>query len=447
MELYGIKPERRVLLSFLLVILTGSVLLMLPISSVNGVRYVDALFTSTSAVCVTGLTVVDIGAVYTLFGQIVILILIQIGGLGVMTLATALVVRFTPYLSFMSRLTIAQTIGSGERLSTRFILKAVLITTAIIEGIGALALFLVFIREFPWHKALYLGIFHAISAFCNAGFSPFGQSLEGYADSLPIIFIFSLLIITGGLGFVVVGDLWRKITHKNHRLSLHSKLCLVATTALLVAGTLGIWAAEGSTLLPKFGFINGIANCFFQSVTARTAGFNTIPQASLTDAAILLTMILMFIGVCPGSTGGGVKATTISIVMLLAISRLRGRATIAAFKRSISEDSILRALTVIMAALMAITLLFLVFQYAQPRPESMTHEHGWFVESNFELMSAFGTVGLSLGITPHLQDSGKIIIMILMFFGRIGLLTLVISLARPSQKGELVYTEEQVMVG
>jgi len=430
-------------------ILAGSVLLMLPVSTVGqNISFLDALFTSTSAVCVTGLTVLDTGNDFTLFGQIIILAMIQLGGIGIMTLATTVLLTIIPKLSFQDRLVLTQTLGDTGKIKPHSLLKAVMLTTFTVELIGAVLLFFRFSREFPLGKAVYYSIFHSISAFCNAGFSTFSNSLENYRDDILMMFIFSALIILGGVGFVVIRELVIKTRNRKIRLSLHSKLCLSVTGVLLLTGTIAfLFAENGNGFFEGMGLTHGLVNAFFQSVTSRTAGFNTIPQANLTEVSLLITIILMFIGACPGSTAGGVKTTTLGVILIMAYRRFLGRSSVTVFRKSISNDSINRALTVILVAILIIVIMFVLFMFVEEKPIPHKISHGWFVDAAFEVISAFGTVGLSLGTTAHLHSLGKIIIILLMFTGRVGLLTLVFTLARPPKKGEIIYLDEQVMVG
>jgi len=448
MELIGAKPDRKVIIYFLLAIIIGTLLLSLPVSSRNQpVTFVDALFTATSAVCVTGLTVLDTGRDFSLFGQIVILVLIQLGGLGIMTFTTVLLITMVPWLPFQDRFVLSQTLGGGSRVKAASLLKAVVLTTLSFEFLGALALFFRFQGEYPLGRAVYYAIFHAVSAFCNAGFSPFSSSLENYGGDLYMLAVFSLLIISGGLGFIVIREVMLRLSSRKNKLSIHSKLCLSVTAVLLVVGTLAFLTAEYKNVFENMGVVRCLANAFFQAVTSRTAGFNAVPLSNLTEVSLLMTIILMFIGACPGSTGGGVKTTTLGIIVLMAYNRFLGRQSVKAFRRSISADSVKRAVTVMLIAIAVIMLIFVLLMFAEEKPLPHTLSHGWFVDSLFEVVSAFGTVGLSLGVTSHLHDLGKILIVILMFIGRVGLLTLVFNLARPPRPGEVVYLDEQVMVG
>ncbi|MFH1699949.1 MAG: TrkH family potassium uptake protein [Candidatus Zixiibacteriota bacterium] len=446
MELIGAQPGRKVIIYFAATIIIGTILLYLPVSSAgDSISLIDAFFTSTSAVCVTGLTVLDTGSDFSFFGQVVILILIQLGGLGIMTFATSLLMMMGARVSFYDRIGIFEDFGNWTRTGT--ILAAIILTTIAIEGLGAAALYTQFSQEFPSDQAIFYSVFHSISAFCNAGFSTFPNSLESYHGNLYIIGVFSFLIIIGGLGFIVIGEMFSRLFRFRNMLSLHAKLCLSVTGILLFGGTVLFFAIEYNNCFGYMSFIDSLANAFFQSVTCRTAGFNTIPQANLTEVALLITLILMFIGACPGSTGGGIKTTTAAVILLLVYNRFRGHKSIPVFKRSIDNDSIRRALTVILLASLIIIVMFALLMLAEQKPQSHQLSQGWFVDNLFEVVSAFGTVGLSLGISGHSTITGKLILIVLMFIGRVGLLTLAFSLARPVQAGEIVYAGESVMIG
>ncbi len=448
MELFGPHPGRMAIIYFAVGIIIGAVVLTMPVSSAGTpISFVDALFTATSAVCVTGLTVLDTGHDFSMFGQVVILILIQLGGLGIMTFATTLMLMMGAKLSFAHRLGMSESYGTGSPATVRNLLLAILITTVLMELLGAVALFFKFNAQFPAGRAAFLAVFHAISAFCNAGFSPFSNSLENYQGDGVIIIVFSVLIICGGLGFAVIADIFNRIRYKSPTFSLHTKICLTTTVILLVLGTTAFFVAEQDSAFKSVGALQAVGDSFFQSVTARTAGFNNIPQRGFTEVSLLVTMLLMFIGACPGSTGGGIKTTTFAVVILLVYNRFRGRQSVAAFRRSISADSINRALTVALLAVLVMILMFGLLMFAEERPVAHQLSHGWFVDNLFEVVSAFGTVGLSLGMTTHLHSFGKIILIVTMFVGRVGLLTLAFSLARPMVRGEVVYSEEPVLVG
>jgi len=448
MEFFGVNPGQRIALYFLGAIAVGTILLWLPISAGQApVSIIDALFTATSAVCVTGLTVLDTGTGFSFFGQIVILVLIQLGGLGIMTFATALFASLGAKLSFGDRLGLSQSFLTGQGGKSTSLLKAIILIAFGIEFLGAAALFVRFQAQYPLDEAIYYAIFHSISAFCNAGFSTFSNNLESYQGDIPVILVFSILIILGGLGFAVIRELLDKAHNRKLKLSLHSKLCLIGTAALLVLGTIAFLMAEYHNIFLRSGFDQSLTNAFFQSVTSRTAGFNTVPQSGLTEVSLMMAMVLMFIGVCPGSTGGGIKVTTMLLILFLVYDRFKGENFVTVFKRTINTESLVRALTVFILSTLAVVVLLALFTYAEEKPPSHTLSHGWLGESLFEILSAFGTVGLSLGMTPHLHWLGKFILVMTMFAGRVGLLTLAYSLARPPKQGEIVYAEESVMTG
>ena len=448
MEIFGVNPGRRIAAYFAGAIIIGAIILSLPVSGVNGpVGVVNALFTATSAVCVTGLTVIDTGTGFSLFGQIVILILIQLGGIGIMTFATALFAMFGSKLSFGDRLGLSHSFLAKDGGRPTSLLKAVIVTTLSFELIGAIFLFFKFRPEFDVARAAYFALFHAVAAFCNAGFSTFSTSLENYRGDVGLIMIFAALIICGGLGFAVIHEVSDKIRDKSTRLSLHTKLCLAGTLILLIIGASAFFIAEYQNALRDQSFLAGAANAFFQAVTCRTAGFNTIPQKELTELSLMLTTVLMFIGACPGSTGGGIKITTLAVILLLVYNRFMGRNYVTVFKRSISQESIIRALTVFILSSFVILLALALLMFAEEQPLAHKIVHGWLGEVMFETISAFGTVGLSLGLTSKLTDFGKLVLVLTMFTGRIGLLTLAYALARPPKQGEIVYAEESVMTG
>jgi len=433
---------------FLAAIAVGTAALSLPAASTaEPLRFVDALFTATSAVCVTGLIVVDTATRLTLFGQLVVLTLIQLGGLGIMTVATALVLSAGGRLSLSTREGLLGSLGTATGLNQYVLIKVVFLTTVIIEGIGAVLLFACFWGDMPPAQAAYAAVFHSISAFCNAGFSVFSNSLENFRHDPITLCVVAGLIICGGLGFVLIGELLNGATHRRFRFSLHSKLCLTTTAVLLAGGTAAFYMAEHEHIFHSSGIGLDIPNAFFQAVTCRTAGFNAVPQTELTELSILISLMLMFIGACPGSTGGGIKTTTVAVIFLIVIRRFTGNRHVSAFERTIGTDSANRALAVFVMAVLVILMMFSLFMFAEEKMLSHYQSHGWFVENLFEVVSAFGTVGLSLGITPRLHDAGKLLLVLLMFTGRVGLLTLAFSLVRSHRRDEIVYAEEEVMVG
>lgn len=437
------NPAISLMGSFLVVILFGSLLLMLPISTTNseGMPFLDALFTSTSATCVTGLIVEDTGSFFSQFGQIVILLLIQIGGLGLMTISTAFAILFGQKMSAKFESAMQNVMGESSRLDLLALLKYVMGITLTMEFIGAGVLFFTFKDIFPTlNTAIYYSIFHSVSAFCNAGFALFSDSLVSFSDNLNVVLTVSFLIITGGLGFVVYLDLARNIFKKNgfQRLSLHSKIVISSTLILIIAGMIGFYFSEYNYTMKDMSFEHKLLSSYFQSVTCRTAGFNTIDQGVLSHSSVLLSLILMFVGASPGSTGGGIKTTTFVIIILSIMSLLTGRQSVSAFKRKISSHKINEAISLIGVSIGFLLLLTFLLMLLNP---------GSFEKLCFEAVSAFGTVGLSMNFTSSLNNSGKVIIILLMYLGRIGPLTILYAISQRVSKKRIQYLEERISIG
>ncbi len=436
------NPPVSLMMSFAGVILIGTVLLMLPSASVRGrvTPFTDALFTATSATCVTGLIVQDTGDYFSLFGQLVILILIQIGGLGIMTISTAFALIMGKRLTLKLENLMHSVVGESEQLNVFQLLKNIVIVTILIEGIGAILLFPVFSRDMSSSLAMYHSIFHSISAFCNAGFSLFSDSLVSFVDNPLLNFTITTLIILGGIGFAVLIDLYRYVMHvdKVRKLNLHSKIVLTVSAALLVIGFVSIYIGEYSSVMEGFSINRRILSSWFQSVSARTAGFNTVDMSGLAPSSLLILMVLMFIGASPGSTGGGIKTTTFAVLGLSVISMLKGRRELSLFNRRISLSNFREATSLItLAAGIVFFIVFLLFLFEKQAFEKLL----------FEAISAFGTVGLSTGITSELTRIGKMLITILMYIGRIGPLTLIYALSMRKGQAKLNYAEEKIAIG
>lgn len=457
---HNMHPTQILVIGFLAVILLGSILLMLPISSSTAqyTPFEDALFTATSAVCVTGLVVVDTASHWSLFGKIVIICCIQIGGLGFMSLVSMVFVALGKRITLKNRLIMQEALNFNTTAGVVRFTKMVVKGTLIVEGIGALLLAFVFVPEYGFVKGIWYAIFHAISAFCNAGFDIIGDSsLATYVGNGIVNMVIMSLIIIGGLGFSVWVDVYRVIKHKMeapkhytwkqtiNKLMLHTKLVGVITFALLIIGFIVIFILEyknpgtlgGLTLKEK------IYAAMFQSVSPRTAGFYTITLANLTDTSKLFTVILMFIGGSPAGTAGGIKTVTIGVLAVCAISTIKGNDQVVAFKRKISFNIITRALTIVMIAMVVVAVAVGIL--------SLTEDFT-FMEILFETVSAFATVGTTLGITPFLSLAGKILIIIVMFIGRLGPITMAVALMvrqgnKENAKGNIQYPEEKVMVG
>ena len=443
-----LSPPHQLMASFAAIILIGALLLMLPIATTKGyIHPIDALFTSTSAVCVTGLTVLDTGKDFSLFGQIVILSLIQCGGIGIITFSLFFMAILGKALPYYGRKTAEETFSQKGGEGFYPLLKAVIIFTATIELIGALLLTIRFASSFSVLTGSYYAIFHSISAFCNAGFSIFSNNLMDYKGDILVNLVITVLIIAGGLGFVVLHELKAGIFSRMARISLHSRLVLMVTGVLLVGGMLIFMLLEWNNTLEGLPMQTKILASWFQSVTPRTAGFNTLDYGIMTDATLFFTILLMFIGASPGSTGGGIKTSTIGVFMALAISRYRGREDVSLFNRAIPKDVVFKAFSVgLISGVLVVTFVIFILGTelgAAPHPET----RGIFVNLLFEAVSAFGTVGLSTGITPKLSYSTKFLLILLMFAGRLGPLTIAIAFAKREVKGTYRHPEENVIIG
>lgn len=439
-----LNPAQILVLGFASIILIGAILLSTPFVTQTGetTGFLKALFTSTSAVCVTGLVVVDTGTHWNMLGQSIILILIQIGGLGIMTMATSVALIIGRKITLRSRLVMQEALNQFTIQGVVRLTRYIILTTFIIEGIGAFFLTMNFMQEFDTGKAIFYGVFHSVSAFCNAGFDIIGngRSLTPYVNMQAFNVIIMALIILGGLGFTVIIEVIKVRSYK--KLSLHSKLVVMMTTVLILVGFLFFFLVEFNNpeTLQHLSLKDKATAAMFQSVTTRTAGFNTIALDQMYDSSKLMTILLMFIGGSPGSTAGGMKTTTVALVILLIVSVVRGRDDVEFAKRRISKDNVHRALTVIGIGM---SLGFVI-----PLLLSMTEKGADFITLFFEAISALGTVGLSLGYTSQLSTLGQMIIIFTMFAGRVGALTIVFALADKQQSKALIrYPESKVSVG
>jgi trk system potassium uptake protein TrkH len=436
------NPPVTLMLSFLLVIIFGTILLMLPVSSkLNTVTpFMDALFTATSATCVTGLVVVDTGTHFSFFGQMVILMLIQIGGLGIMTISTVFAIILGQRINLKLENIMYQVVGGSYAVNVFQLLKSIVLVTLVIESVGTLLLFARFAQDFQPMEALFLSLFHAVSAFCNAGFSPLGNNLVSYVDSLAVNLVITALIIAGGLGFSVIIDLQHHALKKDRarKLNLHTKIVLVTTAFLLVLGFTVFYLAEYNGAMRGFSIHRRILGSWFQSVTLRTAGFNTIDLSQIGKASVLISIVLMFIGASPGSTGGGIKTTSFAVLTLSVISLLKGKRHISVFKRRIHEYNFREATGLIMLSITIILVVLFFLMLVEPHA---------FDKLLFEAVSAFGTVGLTLGITPQLTVIGKLLITVLMYVGRIGPLTMIYAFSTRAKQININYAEEKIPIG
>lgn len=439
---FRLAPPQILVLGFAAIILIGAILLTLPISNTTGkpLRFIDALFTATSATCVTGLVVKDTGTFFSTFGQVVIMLLIQVGGLGFMTMATLFSLVLKRRISLRDRLILQEAMNQNTMEGIVRLIRKVLLFSLLIEGCGAILFAVRWSFDMPVGRAIYFGIFHGVSMFNNAGFDLFGHfnSLTGYVYDPLVNFVVMFLIVSGGIGFIVLSDLVEY--RKNRRLSLHSKIVLSMTAALILIGALVIFVFEFTN--PKtLGSLNWggkVLASFFQSVTPRTAGANTIDLAGMRQASQFFMVILMFIGASPGSTGGGIKTTTFTIMVGAVIAMIRGRDDIVLFRYRLAQERIFKALTITFLALFLVVGVAMVLS---------TTEDSNFLTILYETTSAFGTVGLTLGLTPHLSLVGKILISLTMFAGRLGPLTLAYALGPKKGKELYRHPEGKIIIG
>lgn len=435
--------------SFMLILLPSTLMLMLPWFSISGLNFLDALFTATSALTVTGLGVVDTGTHFTLAGKILLLCLMEIGGLGQMTLSTLLVVMVGIKMSMKQKALTQAQLNLSQGMNITKLIKKVVVFALMSQLVGTLLLCLYFIPQLGLKTGFFYGLFHAISAFNNAGFSLFSDSLISHCFEPIVIFTISGLIILGGLGFTVVVDIWRCrcplfsgtcfLFFKFDRLSLHSKIMIIGTLILIIGGTLAIYALEQhnpETLLP-LSETQKWRIAFFQSVTARTAGFNSIDLSGMAAPALFIMTLLMLIGAGSTSTGGGLKVTTIAITMRAGISYLRQHAYVTLFNRTVSWQMVNRALAMMMISGVIIILAIFLLLVTEKAPLEIVV---------FEVVSAFSTVGLSIGLTSQLTEIGKFILVIVMLIGRIGPITIFYLLAAP-KPSHIKYVEGNIMVG
>lgn len=440
---YHLDPPKILVLGFGLIILLGTFLLTLPVSTTNGegLSFLNALFTATSATCVTGLVVVDTGTTFTVFGQVLILCMIQIGGLGFMTFATFFAFLLGKKITLKERILLQESLNNLSIEGIVRLARRILIFTAVIELVGAVFLSIRFSFDMPLSKAIYYGIFHSISNFNNAGFDLMGgfHSLTSYVDDPTVTLTVSSLIILGGIGFIVMNELFEYRVSK--RLSLHTKIVLLTSTVLITAGTVGIFLLEysnGLTLKP-LSFSGKILGSLFQSVTARTAGANTLNIGDLTQSSLLLIVLLMFVGASPGSTGGGIKTTTFTTLIGAVWSQIRGREHVIFYRQRIEYETIYKALTVTFSSLFLIMVMTLILTIS---------EHGKdFLTIVFEVTSAFATVGLSMGLTLELSSVGKTLIILTMFAGRVGPLTIAYAVTIRRKPDAFRYPKGKITIG
>ena len=421
----NVNPWQYLILSFSLLILFGSVLLQLPfVTHLQGVSAIDAVFTATSAICVTGLTTIPTSGFNTA-GQLSILLLIQLGAIGIMTLTSSFLLALKGSISLKHKISFSKLQENYEIQDANNILKQILRITFITEFIGFVLLSIGFLLEgLPFTTALYQGFFHSISAFCNAGFSTYDSSIIGLNPLIKISII--LLIIMGGLGYFVIFE-WLETQKGNRKLSLHSKIVLLMTTALIIIGTILLYLFESGNMT--------ILDSFFQSVTTRTAGFNSVDLTQLSNVSIFLMLILMFIGGSPGSTAGGIKTTTFFIIIYSIVSLLKGKTEFVIFNRSIPLKVVVKAFAtaVMYFVIVSVGVILLLEESKIPLKESL-----------FEAISAMGTVGLTIGVTSNLDGFGKIVLILLMFIGRLGPASLAMATLSKEKEVKIKYPKGNI---
>lgn len=447
--LLSLKPAQLMLMSFAGVIGIGTVLLLMPISTATGAHtdLIGALFTSTSATCVTGLIVYDTATHFTFFGQAIILALIQVGGLGIMTFSMSLALMLRRGVSMKNASVMQDVLDQDTMMNIRRLVLFIVSMTFLLEAAGAVSLFFSWRDSFDsgW-QAVWASIFHSISAFCNAGFSTFSDSLIGYKYNLPVNAVIGGLIVLGGIGFVVIGDFYHAFKKKlqrhrgpKYKFRIQSRLALGWTAGLILAGTGLFYWIEQHRILTGIRTDHALLVSLFQSITTRTAGFNSCEIGALQPATLFLFIILMFIGACPGGTAGGIKLTTPAVLWAVIRAGFNHRAEPELYRRTIPVEVIQKAVMVLCSSLLFVcgaTILLAVFEQKD------------FMDVFFETVSAFGTVGLSTGLTPELTLPGRILITLLMFIGRLGPLTIGFAfMLRIVKPAKYSYAEERIMIG
>lgn len=440
---------RTVCLGFLAVILVGAVLLELPFSLTLGQwgDPINALFISTSAVCVTGLATVDIGTYYTGFGQLIVMLLAQVGGLGYMTVNTFLLLLLGQRFRLREKVAIQQTLDLPGIEGAKQLIQSIIALTLLIELTGAFLLMFQFVPEFGASRGIWLSIFHSVSAFNNAGFSLFRDNLMGYADSPLVIGVISLLIISGGIGYKVLMEIFLVVRDRLRKdpgrfwVSLNFKVVTTTTFLLLSVGTFAIFFSEfgNPKTLGEIDWGQKLLSAWFQSVTARTAGFNSIDQGSMTTAGLFITIALMFIGASPGGTGGGIKTTTMRVLTDCTVAVLRGKDEVICFNRRLPNELIFKAVGVVFGSLISVILCTIVLSWFEPKLE--------FINLFFEVVSAYATVGVSMGITSGLSVASKLVVIFTMYTGRVGILLLMTALLGDPAISRVRYPEDDLLVG
>jgi len=444
-EKIKLAPAQIVILSFSVIIMIGTILLSLPISAAEGksISLIDAFFTATSATCVTGLSTLSLSDNFSFIGQLIVLVLLQIGGLGYMTLHSSMMILLGKSFKIKNKVLMQDLLDISSVSDLLSMIVNIIRYTLVIELCGAIVLSIAFSFEgYEIGEAIYYGFFHSISAFCNAGFSLFNNSLENFGTNPFISFTISGLIIMGGLGFIVIKELELVVLRKKKivNLSVHSKVVLSTTFVLISLVTVYMFFTEYLNAFTDYNLFEQFQLAFFQSVTTRTAGFNTVSLNALYPHTLYLICLIMFIGASPGSTGGGIKTTTFAILFQSVKATLRGRDRVEFFDRLVPNHIVVRAIAIIVVSLILVSFFILLMMRIET-------EHS-FLAIFFEVVSAFATVGLSLGITPYLTAAGKFAIILLMFVGRIGPMTLALAIGKTTEEqGQVEYPTGRLLIG
>lgn len=430
--------ERKIVLGFLALIGTGTLAILLLNANSRPLTLVDALFTATSAVCVTGLTVVDTGKDLAKASQLVLLLLIQLGGLGVMTATTALSLLMRERIGLRQRMFFAGGFGLDSPSGVVRLLIRILSLTFAIEAVAVFPLYWGFSRAgLSPGQSLTNAVFHSVSAFCNAGFSLFSDNLEGFSRSILVPGTVMVLVVLGGLGFIVLSEL-KEMFRRPGKISVHSRLVLFTTAGLVLFGTAFLLLCEWNHSLDALGNGWKLWNGLFSSITPRTAGFDTVALSTFSSAGLFVVILLMIVGASPGSTGGGFKTTTLAVLLVSTWNVIRGRSEVHLWNRRISIRVIQRAITLIVLYLGTLGLGLVILALLEPFP---------FRSLLFETASALGTVGLSLGITSGLSDAGKLVLVLLMFWGRVGIITFLYGIVKREARGKISYPDAEIPVG
>lgn len=438
------NPYMIFIIGFVVIIFLGAILLNLPIASQNGrsIGFVNALFTSTSATCVTGLAVVNTAEYWTIFGKIVILLLIQMGGLGVMTMSAMIAFFLGKKISLKTRVLIMEERNVDELQGVVRLTKSILVYTFLVELVGAILLSFVFVKDYGLVQGIAFSIFHSISSFCNAGFDLTGNSMINYVDNPIITFVVSSLIIIGGIGYFVFWDVYDSKSFK--RLTLHSKLVIIISSVLLVVGFILVFVLEynNANTIGNLNLSGKIQASIFQSVVPRTAGFNSIEIGSLRTPTVMVMSLLMFIGGSSASTAGGIKVTTLGVIVISIYNFVKGKRDIEIFMKRIEYATVIKAVSIIGIAVFLINVVTFTLTIIE------VNKGFDFLDILFETISAFGTVGLSRGLTPELSNIGRILLSIVMFVGRLGPLTVAFALLKQHKNiGNYMYPEGKIIIG